>query len=438
MNVCRRPLLCSVGFENLIDFGSLLRHINRDRYFSHLKNSLACHCHLYRYFGEKWQNGRRWIRQQQDIDGGSDVCPKFNPDARKCAQGLALVVLITIGCLSPAAAGQYAVLLGEEQVASGSDVAFTLVFLQLSPGEQAVFPAELACDLSTADGRYRSILAKRQTPGETNGKSTLKTYFKQLYSLRLPDNMDGQLVMKITGIEVPPLVIYAIEPEGQKSSLAEHSYPTLDSLFTLYQPYAKNASAYEPMYFLAGTELSKSKFQISFKYRFIHPQTVLAKRFPWVSGLHFGYTQTSFWDLESDSAPFSDTSYKPELFWLSDNYLSSSSGLFKGVFFQGGIQHESNGRGGDTSRSTNYLYGQPIFVFYSDRSKLGLQVAPKLWAYVHNDDITNPDLMDYRGYFELEAKAGFADSMVVGSTLRWARQGWINSTGLLLPAAQIF
>lgn len=136
-----------------------------------------------------------------------------------------------------------------------------------------------------------------------------------------------------------------------------------------------------------------------------------------------GYTQTSFWDLKSDSAPFEDTSYKPELFWLSQNSLQYEHGLLKGVFLQSGIQHESNGRGGDLSRSTNYLYIKPILIFYDDDSRLGLELSPKIWLYVNNEDETNADLPDYRGYFDLVAKFGMAESFEVGSQFRWADEG---------------
>ena len=50
-------------------------------------------------------------------------------------------------------------------------------------------------------------------------------------------------------------------------------------------------------------------------------------------------------------------------------------------------------------------------------------MAPKIWAYVGNDNDTNPDLEDYRGYFDLEIKFGQADNVVLGSSLRWAAEG---------------
>ncbi len=200
------------------------------------------------------------------------------------------------------------------------------------------------------------------------------------------------------------------------------SYPTLDSLFTLYQPYLGNLGIYKPMYFLLGTDLSKSKFQISFSYRFFNPESGAAERHPWVNGFHFGYTQTSFWDLGSSSAPFEDNSYKPELFWVSKNFISAGS-MVQGLFLQSGFQHESNGRGDDDSRSTNFLYIQPIFIFFSAANHYGLQVAPKIWAYIHNDNDTNPDLNQYRGYFDLELKFGKMDGFVLGTSFQWADEG---------------
>ena len=153
-------------------------------------------------------------------------------------------------------------------------------------------------------------------------------------------------------------------------------YPSLESLHSLYQPYVVNFSVYEPLYFLAGTDLSESKFQISFRYRLFNPAGSLSQRFPALSGFNFAFTQTSFWDLASDSAPFEDTSYKPEMFYLTRNWVTRP-GWLKGLFFQGGFRHESNGRGEEFSRSTNTLYFKPIFTFYGAKSELGLQISPE-------------------------------------------------------------
>lgn len=220
------------------------------------------------------------------------------------------------------------------------------------------------------------------------------------------------------------------------TSAPQEHYSGLESLFALYQPYVANISAYEPMYFLVGTDPAKSKFQISLKYRFFNPKGSLSTRFPWIQGFHFAYTQTSFWDLAAASAPFKDTSYKPELFLLSSD-IGCRPSWMQGLFLQTGVQHESNGRGGDLSRSTNFLYAEPTAVFYDPDSRYGLLLRVKGWAYVANDDGTNPDLPKYRGYFTLEAKFGKADGWVLGSALRWAEKGPSVQVDLTYPISRI-
>jgi len=199
-------------------------------------------------------------------------------------------------------------------------------------------------------------------------------------------------------------------------------YPNFDSMFTLYQPYLDHVSAYQPMYFLVGADPEKSKFQFSFKYQLVKTDSPLAERFRIMEGFHLAYTQTSYWDLKSSSLPFKDTGYKPELFHISPNINSGlSSGI--GLFLQTGFKHESNGRGRDDSRNTNFLYANPIFVFYNEKTTFGFMISPKAWVYVANNEDTNGDLPDYRGYFDLELKCGLADSLVVGTNLGWAKEG---------------
>jgi phospholipase A1 len=220
-------------------------------------------------------------------------------------------------------------------------------------------------------------------------------------------------------------------------SSAAQDVQTYDDMFSLYQPYLENISAYEPIYFLVGVDPSESRFQFSFKYRFLNPRFSVVKRYHWIQGFHLAYTQTSFWDLKSRSQPFKDTSYKPELFFLTPNLLKKDFGFGK-IFFQTGYQHESNGREAEFSRSTNYLYFKPLFIFFNKKNKFGLQIAPKIWAYVGNDDDTNPDLMDYRGYFDLEIKAGMTKNFVIKSHFRSAKKGSSIRLDLTYPLNNLF
>jgi len=214
-------------------------------------------------------------------------------------------------------------------------------------------------------------------------------------------------------------------------------YQSYEEFFDLYQPYLKNVKAYEPIYFLIGSNTEKSKLQFSFHYQLFNKDASLAQNHHWLQGLNFGYTQTSFWDLKSTSQPFKDTSYKPEVFFLSSNLVSASNDL-KGLFLQTGLKHESNGQAGDISRATNSLYLKPIFVFYDERSLVGMQIAPKAWVYVENDDDSNPDISDYRGYFDLEIKLGKEDRAILESHFRPAREGNSVQLDLTYPIQKYF
>ncbi len=333
-------------------------------------------------------------------------------------------------------AGQFAVSMESDRFAVGARVDVSLIFLETKSGETADFPDEIICELISSEDKL-AVLAKKNHSQKESGHAE-SPGIRQHYSFRLPTDLQGQVIMTLTGMKAPRVVLDVVTAKDDQVTTTDKVYPTLDSMFTLYQPYQKNISPYQPVYFLVGTDPGKSKFQISFKYRFFDADALFAKSHPWVKGLHFGYTQTSFWDLESASAPFDDTSYKPEFFWLSQNYLTTEHGFLKGMFFQGGFQHESNGKGGDDSRSTNYVYVKPVVVFYDDDSKFGLQLSPKIWSYIENDETTNPDLPDYRGYFDLETKFGLAESFVAGTHFRLANEGASFQFDLSYPLHNIF
>lgn len=221
-------------------------------------------------------------------------------------------------------------------------------------------------------------------------------------------------------------------PENEKDITQNE---TLDSFFTLYQPYLANISAYNPMFFLVGTNPKNSKFQFSFKYCFFNEKSPLATEHPWLSHMFFAYTQTSYWDLKSQSMPFEDSSYMPEFFYLTTNFRDKNS-PFAGLFLQYGLQHESNGQSEDISRSTNYVYVKPIMIFYNAHSQYGIQIAPKLWCYFKNDNETNPDLKDYRGYMDLQVKFGNAELLVVDNHLWAAKEGISFSTDITYPLSR--
>lgn len=329
---------------------------------------------------------------------------------------------------------------------SGQVVQFSMYILNAGGETVSVpIPVRLACRVAAGD---RTAEATAHAVDRTDdGPVTLAAggFVKRRYAFTLPEGLDDPVQLDFrqfaangvtfhaSTVRHPPPVAPAAEtPKTAGGETPQEEFATLDSLLTRHQPYLLNFSAYEPMYFLVGTDPEKSKFQISFKYRLLNPKGPLVEKYPWMSGLHLGYTQTSFWDLKSHSAPFDDTSYKPELFFTSPN-LKNRPGWMHGLFLQSGLKHESNGRGGAESRSTNFLYAKPMFIFYSPKFRYGLAIAPKVWAYILEGRSENPDLRAYRGNFELELKLGKEDGFILGSSFRWASAGASLQLDLTYP-----
>ena len=212
----------------------------------------------------------------------------------------------------------------------------------------------------------------------------------------------------------------------------------LDEGALLTQSFLEDLSVYEPIYFLFGVDpgLEESKFQLSFKYRLFNPEGWMATKAAWLSGFHLGYTQRSIWDLAAKSKPFDDTSYMPELFYLLPK-IELNSARISAFGVQGGFQHESNGKGGEDSRSTNYLYLKPVVAIHLTGDYY-LKIAPKFFTYINNDDDTNEGLEDYRGNVDLEVAVVDLEGVALNSHLWWAKEGISLQLDLTYPMTRLF
>ncbi len=353
-------------------------------------------------------------------------------------RGLIVLAVLLIGTAAYAGGIDTMIVPPAESPRAGQSMVFSVYFSNPEDAPLTIaLPKSMTCRLSAGD---KTVEVPAHRVRETAEKTMIVCpgCFKKIqYSLEIPSLIEGTVSMEVPQFKTAQ-VMFAVQSGSplKKSTESESEsgkFPTLDSLFELYQPYIKNLSAYDPMYFLVGTDPKQSKFQISFKYRLFDPNSELVRDHPWTEGFHLAYTQTSFWDLRSASQPFEDTSYKPEFFFLSPNLKVSWA---TGLFIKTGFQHESNGRGGDLSRSTNFLYVKPIYIHYWPKHKLGLLISPKIWTYLINDDVNNLDLNDYRGYFDLEIKGGQADGFVLGSHFRYAKEGGSVELNLTYPLSQ--
>lgn len=135
----------------------------------------------------------------------------------------------------------------------------------------------------------------------------------------------------------------------------------------------------------------EAKFQLSLKF------PLLLDAFGGKGELFAGYTQRSFWQMYNSAAskPFRETNYEPEIWyqhplnqqWFGWHLVSASIGL----------NHQSNGRAQEYSRSWNRVMGSLIF----ERGEYGLMLRP-WWRLKENpDNDDNPDMSHYMGHFDL-------------------------------------
>lgn len=186
----------------------------------------------------------------------------------------------------------------------------------------------------------------------------------------------------------------------------------------------------DPMYFVLGTRGGTSaRFQLSFKYRLFDFDAGIGQERPWLSGIYFGYTQNSLWDLESESKAFRDTSWQPSLFWRWERTDERLRGLFDGA--RVGIEHESNGGRAETSRSINTAFVRPEW-----RWKLpdvgSFTFTPKIYAYLDKEE--NTDIDDYRGYVDWRARYDSPAGTWVATTV--VRYGTAGKGSFLLDASR--
>ena len=184
-----------------------------------------------------------------------------------------------------------------------------------------------------------------------------------------------------------------------------------------FENFRNAISPHEATYFDFGTkDGNNARYQISLKYRIFSPADPANPDF--IDNLYFGYTQTALWDLESDSRPFVDTMYNPSLFWRKDAlWQAEGKQAFMGL--AAGLEHLSNGKTGDDSRSVNDAFIQPEFNYRFDGGST-LTFAPRVKAY--SGMSSNRDYADYVGHVDWR--------------LRWAQDNGLVLTGLYRQGKQ--
>ena len=159
-----------------------------------------------------------------------------------------------------------------------------------------------------------------------------------------------------------------------------------------------NQSSYDAVYPGERIDNAEAKLQISLKVPINQDDLLVAN-----DAIYFAFTLKAFWQVYNHdiSAPFRETNYRPEIYYLmpiTSNLVEADTAL---AF---GLEHESNGRSQILSRSWNRIF----LNYYYARDNYLISFRP--WYRIpesEKDDPSdakgddNPDIHKYMGYFEL-------------------------------------
>jgi len=322
---------------------------------------------------------------------------------------LPLLTLSLTGLPVPmaAAAQAWVIATPDESARAGAPITLDV----FKPGVGVDWPVTPRLSLEL-DGKTHEIELTGLEPVTAEGprrsyRGVVPAHLHGLVLARLADTPSNRLALLVTAPDVTDVVQGPARGKTQPEAKPDR---TSHWLTAADEP---GLSINEPMYFVLGGdgEDFTARFQLSFKYRLLDPDSLPVEWYPPLAGLHFGYTQTSVWDLDSDSAPFHDTSYRPSLFWQG---TFSGKGMSPALL-RAGLEHESNGKDEDESRSINILFVQPAWhkEFADGRS---LIFAPRFYAYLDKED--NPDIQRYRGYADWIFRYGHENGWLLTALLR--------------------
>lgn len=207
---------------------------------------------------------------------------------------------------------------------------------------------------------------------------------------------------------IPEANVEAVEPEV-KSMLSEKINNERDAnrnLFSLVQ-HRQNyllpiSYASDPNSITLDGLGEQQIDQLEAKYQ-ISVKTPLWLQQDDVSGVYFGFTAVSFWQLYNNetSKPFRETNYEPEVFYQFNSDISLVG--YKFNLFRIGINHMSNGQSGLKSRSWNRVTATALFsdenTAYYIRTWVRLPEDEKVSLLDPLGD-DNPDINDFYGRAE--------------------------------------
>ena len=158
------------------------------------------------------------------------------------------------------------------------------------------------------------------------------------------------------------------------------------------------------------------KFQISFRQRLT--KSIL----PFHSYLFLSYSQKAMWNIFEESLPFHDLNFNPGIGVQTPIFVKGK--LVGSTLIM--VEHESNGRDGEASRSWNKIsFAGSAYI------NRNLMVHAKTWIPII-DGQQNKDILRYSGIFQTGAQYISTNKRWVADVTFVKRKGWDLSFNTIL------
>lgn len=184
-------------------------------------------------------------------------------------------------------------------------------------------------------------------------------------------------------------------------------------------------------YFIVGTEIGSkpTKTNSDVKFQISVSQRLTKSTLPFNTYLYLTYTQKCFWNVFEESLPMRDLNFNPgigiaKLLIVKDRLVGKANLL---------IEHESNGKSGEDSRSWNRItFGANIFV------DPNFMVFGKVWIPIIDGE-NNKDLLDYCGIYQVGMSMRSRNERFGAAVILTKRRGWnLNYNTILELNYKIF
>jgi outer membrane phospholipase A len=346
-----------------------------------------------------------------------------------CGLGLMLALLRTV------AANPDLLLVPPTRAVEAGEVLELTVYVNNPSGGpfDVVIPRVLRAEFASGGGLQRievrplGVALGAQLAIAPQSFSTLR------FAVTVPATASGTVSLRFTDLSTNPVMFVVTPSAAGAAAAAAGGGPTPEvvkgaslrgdslDLESERETVRRHVSTYEPTYFLLGPVGGwNARLQFSFKYRLIAPSGTDPR---WWQSLYFGYTQTSVWDLNGESKPFHDSSYRPTLFFFRDDFHLKPDWMTR-LGIQAGLQHESNGQKTLASRSLNTAYFAPAAIVpIGDRWRVW--ITPRFISYVEKEE--NSDIDRYRGNVEWRIRVGRDQGLQFAATLRKGRSSGYGS-----------